>query len=115
MRPKNLKVFLAPGVTDLRKAINGLSILVDEELEEDPFSGCLFGFCNRKRDTIKILYWDRNGFCLWIKKLEKDKFQWPDSTATSISVDERQLTWLLDGLNLKQRQAHKELNYSILL
>lgn len=71
---QNLKVFLAPGATDLRKSINGLSILVENELELDLFSGYLFGFCNRTRTTIKLLYWDRNGFCLWMKHLEKDKF-----------------------------------------
>jgi len=58
------KVYLALGNTDMRKAINGLSILVQESMDIDPFSGHLFVFCNRKRNIIKILYWDRNGFCL---------------------------------------------------
>jgi transposase len=64
-----IKVLLAVGVTDMRKSINGLSILVAEQLELDPLSGHLFAFCNRKRDIVKILYWDRNGFCLWQKRL----------------------------------------------
>lgn len=110
----NVKVFLAPGATDLRKSINGLSGLVELQLKEDLFSGSLFGFCNRKRTTIKLLYWEQNGFCLWMKRLEKERFQWPSSDATSIKISERELSWLLDGLTLQQRKAHKKLNYSIL-
>ena len=59
-----VKVYLAAGVTDLRKSINGLFMLVADYLELDAFSGHLFAFCNRKRDMVKVLYWDRNGFCL---------------------------------------------------
>ncbi len=110
----NLKVFLAPGVTDLRKAINGLSILVETQMELDPFSGYLFGFCNRTRTTIKLLYWERNGFCLWMKRLEAQRFQWPTAEATSISLSQRELTWLLEGLSLEQNRAHKTLRYSAL-
>ncbi len=110
---QNLKVFLAPGVTDLRKSINGLSILVDNAMELDLFSGCLFGFCNRSRTTIKLLYWDRNGFCLWMKRLEKEKFIWPQSDAMTISISQRELSWLLDGLPIHQKKAHQTLHYSI--
>ena len=60
-----LRVYLAVGVTDMRKSINGLSILVQDQLDLDPISGHLFAFCNRRRDIVKVLYWDRNGFCLW--------------------------------------------------
>ena len=63
----DLRVFLAPGTTDLRKSINGLSALVKEELRLDLFTSYLFGFCNKRRDLIKLLYWDRNGFALWMK------------------------------------------------
>ena len=68
------QIYLATGSTDMRKSINGLSILVAEQLEYDPLSGQLFCFCNRKRSIIKILYWEHNGFCLWHKRLEKDRF-----------------------------------------
>lgn len=112
MFSQNLKVFLAPGVTDLRKAVDGLSILVESQLELDLFSGYLFGFCNRRRTTIKLLYWDRNGFCLWMKRLEKEKFQWPQSDTRSISITQRELSWLLDGLSIKQKMAHQPLQYT---
>ena len=68
-----VRVYLATGVTDMRKSINTLSILVAEQMDLDPLSGHLFAFCNRKRDTLKILYWDRNGFCLWHKRLEQHR------------------------------------------
>ncbi len=81
---KNLNVFLAPGVTDLRKSINGLSLLVENQMELDLFCGVLFGFCNRRRTTIKLLYWDHNGFCLWMKRLETEKFLWPKSRSPGL-------------------------------
>jgi transposase len=109
------KVQLAVGVTDLRKSINGLSILVADHLELDPLSGHLFAFCNRRRDLVKILYWDRNGFCLWQKRLEKDKFRWPDSPEDVLSINGRELNWLLDGLTLDQQCAHARLEYSAVL
>ena len=65
-----VKVYVALGVTDMRKSINGLALLVEEHFRLDLFSGSLFTFCNRKRDRVKIIYWDRNGFCLWMKRLD---------------------------------------------
>jgi len=59
------RVYVAVGATDLRKAINGLSILVQEQMGQDPFGGAYFAFSNRVRNRVKVLYWDRNGFCLW--------------------------------------------------
>lgn len=77
--PLNTKVFLALGATDIRKAINGLSVIVSEQMNLDVFSGNLFVFCNRQKSILKILYWDKNGFCLWQKRLEKDRFKWPNT------------------------------------
>jgi transposase len=107
----DVRVYLAPGTTDMRKAINGLSILVQEQMELDPFSGHLFAFCNRKRDIVKILYWDRNGFCLWQKRLEKDRFKWPMSMDEVFQIGMRELSWLMDGLSLHQHDAHARLQY----
>jgi transposase len=109
-----VKVYLATGVTDLRKSINGLSMLVADYLELDAFSGHLFAFCNRKRDMIKVLYWDRNGFCLWQKRLEKDRFVWPDTEEDILAIEVRELNWLVDGLSLQQPEAYGRLEYSII-
>jgi len=105
-----VKVFLATGITDLRKSINGLSALVEEEMNLSPFTGALFGFCNRKRDLIKLLYWDRNGFALWMKRLEKDRFPWPNAKDSRLDISGWELRWLLDGLELKNK-AFKRLQY----
>lgn len=105
------KVYIALGATDMRKSINGLSLMVVDQFDLDVFSGNLFAFCNRRRDLIKILYWDDNGFCIWMKRLEKDIFRWPDSEQDVMEISRTALDWLLSGLDL--RQAHKRLNYTM--
>jgi transposase len=115
LMPLCTRVYLAPGSTDMRKAINGLSILVESYLQLDPFSGHLFVFCNRRRNILKILYWDRNGFCLWQKRLEKHYFRWPQSEKQILEIDQRQLSWLLEGLEFQQAYAHGALSYRVLV
>ncbi len=110
---RHTRVFLGLGVTDMRKSINGLSALVALSFDLDPFSGHLFVFSNRRRNIIKILYWDRNGFCLWLKRLEKERFCWPgQDDGESFEIDHRQLCWLLDGLDFSRVKAHKKLSYN---
>ncbi len=110
--PSDTKVYLALGVTDMRKAINGLSVMVSEQMQLDIFSGHLFVFCNRAQTILKILYWDKNGFCLWQKRLEKDRFKWPGSSTDVLNISGRELSWLVEGLNISQ--AHKPLKYSMI-
>lgn len=105
-----VSIFLHPGHTDMRKAINGLSVIVQKELQKDPLSGALYLFCNRGRNRMKILYWDRNGFCLWLKRLEKDKFPWPMTDEDVLELDYQKLKWLLSGIDFFH--AHKELKFS---
>jgi transposase len=113
------RVYLACGVTDLRKSIDGLAALVQLAFELDPFSDAWFVFCNRDRDKLKMLRWDHNGFWLYYRRLEKGRFKWPsipgapnktdcagDSALATQVISRRQLSWLLDGLNLEQRRAH---------
>lgn len=110
--PSHVRVFMACGYTDMRKAINGLSILVAQHFEMDPLSGHLFVFCNKRQNMVKILYWNRNGFCLWHKRLEKQFFRWPKEKADIYEIDHRQLSWLLEGLEMHQQNAHVRLNYT---
>ncbi|MEW6487396.1 MAG: IS66 family insertion sequence element accessory protein TnpB [Thermodesulfobacteriota bacterium] len=106
------KVYLAAGPTDLRRSIDGLSLLVAAQLDLDPLSGHLFVFCNRRQTNVKVLYWDRNGFCLWQKRLEKESFRWPPAQTEVVEVSARELLWLLEGLTVEQRGAHRPLQYS---
>ena len=112
--PSHTRVYLALGHTDMRKSLNELSILVETQLQMDPFSGHLFFFCNRRCQIIKSLYWDRNGFALWHKRLEKHRFSWPQSEKQLLCIDARQLSWLLEALPFHQIRAHAALNYCTL-
>lgn len=106
------KVYFAAGSTDLRRSIDGLSLLVERQMELDPLSGHVFVFCNRRRTLVKVLYWDRNGFCLWQKRLEKECFRWPKDEDCVVEVGARELMWFLEGLKLDQKGAHKKMVYS---
>ncbi len=111
----NERVYLACGSTDMRKSIDSLAVLVSQVLKLDPFAPGLFVFCNRRRDKLKILYWDLAGFWLLYRRLEKGRFQWPaTSEATPLTISRRQLQWL-DGLALDQRQAHSEMDAHIVI
>lgn len=110
---ENVRVFLKTGATDMRKSINTLSLIVAQSMKLNAFDKSVFVFCNKKRDTIKILYWDRNGFCLWIKKLETEKFHYPKTNEEAQEIKERELEWLLSGLDYTK--AFKELKYCKIL
>ena len=107
--PAGTRVYLATGATDMRKAINGLAALVETQMQLPAVSGHLFVFCNRSRTIIKALYWDHNGFCLWQKRLEAERFRWPSREAQVQKIDPRQLLWLLSGLEVEQAGSHRRL------
>ncbi len=94
-----LKVYLHREPVDGRKAINGLALLVEQGLGFNPFEPAVFVFSNRRRDRIKLLFWDRNGFWLMIKRLEADRFRWPKKDALMV-LSVEQLHWLLEGIDL---------------
>jgi transposase len=108
-----VRIFLRPGSTDLRKAVNGLSVIVQEEIKQDPFSGSVFLFCNRERKLLKAIYWDKTGFWLSQKRLEKDRFPWPCDETTARELTAEELKMVLAGINFFK--AHKELFYKQLL
>ena len=107
---KKIKIYLKPGFTDMRKAANGLSVYVQEQMELDPFGDSLFLFCNKRRNIFKALYWDRNGFWLLKKRLETDRFPWPKDDARVAEINGQQLRWLLDGIDFWK--AHKKIPFS---
>jgi len=110
LQNKETRIFLRPGKTDFRKSINGLSVMVQEHMKEDPFSGHYYVFCNRTKTMLKILYWDKNGFCLWHKRLEEDKFRWPNVGSEVHEISREEFRWLLIGLDFYN--AHKIRHYA---
>ena len=104
-----VRVFVKPGAADMRKQINGLSIIVSQELQADIFEGHLYLFCNKQRRLLKLIYWDKNGFCLWLKRLEKDKFPWPQNPAEALEISQEQFGFLLSGIDFFH--AHKKLEF----
>lgn len=113
--PSGTKIFCRPGGTDGRHGINTLAILVEGTMRENPFSGNLFLFLNKKGTTIKGLYWDSTGFCLWMKRLEADRFHWPRGSADAREISEKELRWLLDGLDLAKLKPHQNKHYRSVL
>ena len=103
------KVYIACGYTDLRRGIDGLASLVQSQFQLDPFTNTLFLFCGRRRDRIKGLYWEGNGFVLLYKRLESGSFQWPRSEAEARELTAQQYRWLMEGLQIDQPRAHKAL------
>ena len=106
-----LKVFLHREAVDGRKSINGLALLVEQVLGLDPFAPAAFVFSNRRRDRVKILGWERNGFWLLLKRLEKDRFIWPSAEAVPTLTAE-QLHWLLEGIDIAVVQRHAHVRYA---
>ena len=104
-----VNIYLKPGFTDMRKQINGLSVLVAEQWKINPFTGGLFVFCGKDRRSLKILYWDKNGFCLWQKKLAQHRFPWPKDGSEVCQLSGEKLEWLLAGIDFWN--AHQELFY----
>lgn len=101
------KVYIACGYTDLRKGIDGLATLVQSQFQLDPFTNTLFLFCGRRKDRIKALYWEGNGFVLLYKRLESGSFQWPRNGEEVRKLTAQQYRWLMEGLQIDQPKAHK--------
>ena len=107
------QVYLCRDPIDFRKSIGGLSVLVEQEFKLSPFASALYVFTNRHRNKIKVLYWHRNGFCLWLKRLESEKFAWPKNTAEAIqTINLQEFEWLLEGFDLWRNSPHKTLHFS---
>lgn len=106
-------IYLICGYTDLRKSIDGYVNIIQENLSINPMQEAMFLFCNKTKDKLKIIYWDKDGFWLLYKRLEQSKFRWPKSSEELKMLNHKQLEWLLDGLELEQKYYHQELKYKI--
>lgn len=98
-------IYLHREFVDFRKSINGLVAIVEQEMQLSPFEKALFVFCNKGRDKVKVVYWDQTGFCLWYKRLEKERFKWPrKNQSTVMHLTEPQWRWLLSGYDIEGHQ-----------
>ena len=121
----DIAIYICRDPVDFRMGINGLSVMVEATLKYDPFSRNLFCFVNKRKNQIKVLYWQRTGFCLWLKRLEEERFKWPFHLGSAedgqgkklpvVELDEEQFFWLLDGLDLKHLKPHRALEYRTVL
>jgi len=108
----NGHILLYSKPTDMRKSIDGLSIIISKELDLNPTDEMIFVFYNKAKDKIKILWWQTNGFCLYYKRLKKQRFKMPAIKNKTIKIESRELRWLLDGLDLSKIKKHKKLKYT---
>ena len=108
---KEARIFVRPGATDMRKQINGLAVIIEQQMDSNVFEAALFLFCNGERRILKALYWDRTGFCLWQKRLEKHRFPWPRTPEQArTEIDAQKLHMLLDGHRLLVGASGAELH-----
>ena len=113
LRPANdiPEIYLYRPPVDFRKQANGLAALVESELGHNPFAGALSAFTNRRRNKIKCLLWEDNGFILYYKALAEERFRWPTSDEDLMALTGDQINWLLDGYDISLMKAHKILHY----
>lgn len=100
--PTGTRIWIAAGVTDMRRGMDGLAALVQTALTENPFSGHVFIFRGRRGDLIKVLWWSGDGLCLFAKRLERGRFVWPQAARGSVSLSGAQLSMLLEGIDWRR-------------
>ena len=100
--PSPTKIWIAAGVTDLRRGFSGLSALVQTKLEQNPLSGQVFIFRGRRGDLVKLIWFDGDGLCLFAKRLERGRFVWPQAREGSVSLTRAQLSMLLEGIDWRR-------------
>ena len=100
--PSGVKVWLATGHTDMRKGFNGLALIAQETLKRDPHSGHLIVFRGRRGDLVKIIWWDGQGACMFMKRLEKGRFVWPSAKEGKVALSPAQLSMLLEGIDWRR-------------
>ena len=108
-------IYLHREPVDFRKSINGLSIIVEQHMQLSPFDSAIFVFTNKRKDKIKVLYWDSTGICQWYKRLEKDKFKWPKKhDHETVELNHEQMEWLLRGFDINAIKPHDTLSFDSL-
>lgn len=109
------QIYIACGHTDLRKSIDGLAAMVSQNFNLDPFQNALFLFCGRKRDRLKALFWEGDGFMLLYKRLENGSFQWPKDVDEVRNITQQQYRWLVEGLSIDQKKVIQNISHRKIL
>jgi transposase len=104
------QIYIACGHTDMRKSIDGLAAMVQQNFKIDPFQKALFLFSGRKHDRLKALFWEGDGFVLLYKRLESGRFQWPNTLEEVRTLSSQEFRWLMEGLSIDQPKAVKKIN-----
>ena len=107
--PPSVRIYFATGLVDMRNGIDGLRAIVDHALKKDPYEGHLFVFVGKSKDKVKILFWDKNGFVLHMKRLERGRFQLPsvDGGRGRVEMEATELAMLLDGIDLNAKRLSR--------
>lgn len=113
--PGDIRIYIACGKTDMRKSIDGLSAIVSQNFKLDPFENALFLFCGGKRDRMKAILWEGDGFLLLYKRLENGVFQWPRTTEDVREISPQQYRWLVEGLTIDQKKIIKKINNKMVI
>lgn len=116
LRPSGIeRIYLHRVPVDMRKQIDGLAALAQQLTGETPAGAALFAFTNARRDKVKLLLWEKNGFVVWYKRLEREKFHWPRHAGeTAVRMSCEQLNWLLDGYDVWRMRPHAALHFAVL-
>jgi len=111
---EDVSIYIYNNRVDFRKNIDGLSGLVDEEMQLDPYSRAVFIFLNRRRDKVKLLYWDKSGFLMIYKRLEEEKFIMSRKNVDKVlTITRAQFEWFFNGYDIWKMKGHRELNFSV--
>lgn len=105
--PVTVKIFVCTRATDMRRSFDGLCAVAASVVQEDPLSGHFFVFRNKSGDRIKVLYWDRDGLCIWYKRLEKGTFELPAAATESVEISASELSMLIDGIALNAQRRRR--------
>jgi len=100
--PSAVRIYLCKAPTDMRRSFDGLALLVQGVIQQDPLSGHVFVFRNKRGNMLKLLYWDRDGYAIWYKRLEKGRFAWPDQSHENPLMDYRDLSMMLEGIDYRK-------------
>ena len=110
--PPSVRIYLCTVPTDMRRSFDGLSRMALEVVREDPFSGHLFVFVNRRKDRVKILYWDRDGYAIWYKRLEEGTFRFPEHEDGKVEMERSTLLLLLEGIDTESARRRRRYHRS---